>query len=122
DWHCVLNCGNTFSLEQCYRMFCNRGDYVLFEEFTFSSAFETALPLGLRPVGVKMDGEGLLPESLDDILSNWDEAARGARKPVLLYTIPSGQNPTGATQSVSRRKAVYAMCQKHDIIIVEDEP
>lgn len=33
-----------------------------------------------------------------------------------------GQNPTGATLSVERRKHIYALCQKYDIIIVEDEP
>jgi aromatic amino acid aminotransferase I len=59
---------------------------------------------------------------MDDILSNWDEKARGARKPFVLYTIPTGHNPTGATQSTERRRAVYKIAQKHDVIIVEDEP
>ena len=69
-------------------MFGNRGDYVLYEEFTFATAVETASPLGLKPCGVKVDAEGLIPEDLDSILSNWDEAARGARKPLLLYSVP----------------------------------
>ena len=34
----------------------------------------------------------------------------------------SGQNPTGATQGTERRKAIYAVAQKHDLIIIEDEP
>lgn len=45
-----------------------------------------------------MDEQGLLPDDMDHILSNWDVKARGGRKPHLLYTVPSGQNPTGATQ------------------------
>jgi aromatic amino acid aminotransferase I len=40
----------------------------------------------------------------------------------LLYTVPSGQNPTGATQGTERRKAIYAVAQKHDLYIIEDEP
>lgn len=92
------------------------------EEYTFSSAAETAFPLGVNAAPVKMDEQGLLPESMDDILSNWDEAARGARKPIVLYTIATGQNPTGATQSGERRKAIYKVAQKHDVYIVEDEP
>ncbi len=122
DWQCSMTVGSTSALEMAYRMFCERGDYVLGEEYTFASAVETALPLGIKFAGIEMDEEGLLPESMDQILSNWDEKARGARKPHLLYTVPSGQNPTGATQGVARRKEVYKLCQKHDIYILEDEP
>lgn len=103
-------------------MLCERGDYILMEEYSFSSSVETAKPLGLRAVPIKMDEQGLLPDYMDEILSNWDEAARGARKPFVLYTIPTGQNPTGATQLAERRKAVYKVAQKHDVYIVEDEP
>jgi len=88
DWGCVFTPGSSYPLEQVYRMFGNRGDFVLYEEFTFASAVETAAPLGLKPCGVKVDEEGLMPSDLDDILTNWDEAARGARKPILLYTVP----------------------------------
>lgn len=34
----------------------------------------------------------------------------------------TGQNPTGGTLSIERRKALYALCQKYDVIIIEDEP
>ncbi|KAB8208818.1 pyridoxal phosphate-dependent transferase [Aspergillus parasiticus] len=122
DWQCCLNCGSTFGWDVALRLFCERGDYIMMEEYTFSSAQETALPQGLKVAPVKMDEEGLLPESLDEVLSNWDESARGARKPFVLYTIPTGQNPTGATQQAERRKAVYKVAQKHDVYIVEDEP
>lgn len=92
------------------------------EEYSFSSAVETALPLGVKAEPVKMDEQGLLPDVLDQILTNWDEAARGARKPFILYTIATGQNPTGATQSGERRKTIYQVAQKHDLYIIEDEP
>jgi aromatic amino acid aminotransferase I len=122
DWQCSLTVGSTSALDQAYRMFCERGDYVLGEEYTFASAVETALPLGLKFVGIKMDDQGLIPESMDEILTNWDVKARGAKKPYLLYTVPSGQNPTGATQGVARRRAIYKVAQKHDVYILEDEP
>lgn len=122
DWHCALSVGSTSATEQAYRMFCERGDYIMSEEYTFASAVETATPLGLKVVGIKMDDQGLLPESMDSILSSWDVQARGARKPHLLYTVPSGQNPTGATQGAERRLAIYKVAQKHDVYIIEDEP
>ena len=122
DWQCVLSVGSTSALEQAYRMFAERGDCILTEEYTFTTAVETAMPMGLKVVGIKMDSEGLLPEVMDEILTTWDAKVRGAKKPHLLYTIPSGQNPTGATQGAERRRALYKVAQKHDIFILEDEP
>lgn len=92
------------------------------EEYSYATALETAIPLGIRTVGIKMDAEGLVPEAMDEILTNWDTTKRGARKPHVLYTVPTGQNPTGSTQSASRRRAVYEVCQKHDVYIIEDDP
>ncbi|MCJ1482406.1 Aromatic/aminoadipate aminotransferase 1 [Schaereria dolodes] len=122
DWQCCLTAGNTSALDMALRMFTTRGEFILSEEYTFTTAIETAIPMGVRVVGIKMDEEGLLPSSMDDILSNWDEQARGAPKPWLLYTVPSGQNPTGATQSEDRRHDIYRCAQKHDLYILEDEP
>jgi aromatic amino acid aminotransferase I len=122
DWRCTMTIGSTSALDMALRMFTKPGDVILSEEYTFSAFVETARPMGVRVCGVPIDAEGLLPDGLDHILSTWDVNARGARRPHLLYTVPTGQNPTGATQSLDRRRALYAVCQKHDIYIIEDEP
>jgi aromatic amino acid aminotransferase I / 2-aminoadipate transaminase len=122
DWNCVLTVGSTSSLDMCFRMLCNRGDYLLTEEYAFATALEAAAPLGVKVLGIKLDKEGLLADDLDHVLSTWDEAKRGHPKPFLLYTVPTGQNPTGATQSYARRKAIYAVAEKHNLCIIEDEP
>jgi len=122
DWRCTMTIGSTSALEMALRMFTRPGDMILSEEYTFSAFVETARPMGVRVCGVPLDAEGLLPDGLDHIMSSWDVNARGARKPHLLYTVPTGQNPTGATQSAQRRRELYAVCQKHDIYIIEDEP
>lgn len=124
DWRICQTIGSTGALEEALRMLCdkNRKDSILTEEFSFSTALETIAPLGVKAVGLAIDDQGPVPEAMDELLSNWDETARGARKPHVLYTVPSGQNPTGATQSLERRRAIYAIAQKHDIYIIEDEP
>jgi DNA-binding transcriptional MocR family regulator len=33
-----------------------------------------------------------------------------------------GHNPTGIVVSLERRKEIYAVCSKYDVIIVEDDP
>lgn len=122
DWRCALAAGSTSALEMCFRMFCTRGDYILTEEYTFATTVETATPLGIKLAGVKMDKQGMLAEDLDHVLSHWNEPERGGPKPFLVYTVPTGQNPTGATQSYERRKQIYAVAEKHDLCILEDEP
>ena len=122
DWECTLSVGSTSAFDMALRMFSTRGDYLMTEEYSFCSALETAHPLGVRCIGIKMDKEGLVPSDMDHILTNWSESERGGPKPFLLYTVPTGQNPTGATQSAQRRREVYAVAQKHDIYIIEDEP
>lgn len=126
DWRVCLTVGSTGALEQTLRMLCDgivRKDSILTEEFSFSTALETAAPLGVNVVGVGMDAQGLLPESMEEILAGWKPEERGgARKPHVLYTVPSGQNPTGATQGVQRRREIYEVARRHDVFIIEDEP
>ena len=33
-----------------------------------------------------------------------------------------GHNPTGGVLSVERRRSIYALCCKYDVIIIEDDP
>jgi len=39
-----------------------------------------------------------------------------------LYTIPTGQNPSGATLSMERRQEVYKLAQEYNLLILEDDP
>ncbi|MCJ1343872.1 Aromatic/aminoadipate aminotransferase 1, partial [Peltigera leucophlebia] len=115
--------GNTSALDMAYRMFTTRGEYILVEKYTFPAAMETATPLGLKCIGINMDAEGLLPSHMDSILEDWDPSEHeGASKPWLLYTVPTGQNPTGITQGERRRRELYRVAQKHDVFILEDDP
>ncbi|PSK42561.1 Aromatic amino acid aminotransferase [Elsinoe australis] len=122
DWQCTMTIGSTSALDMALRMFLSYGDYVLTEEYTFSAAAEATRQMGGRLLSIPIDEEGLIPSEIDKLLSSWDPVARNARKPFLIYTVPTGQNPTGATMSLSRRKALYAIAQKHDLLILEDEP
>ncbi|OJD40785.1 aromatic amino acid aminotransferase [Diplodia corticola] len=123
DWQCTMTIGNTSALDMALRMFAHRGDCVLSDDYTFATAVETATPMGISFVGVEMDDQGMIPDSLWDTLENWDATARGGSpRPFLLYTVPTGQNPTGTTQSVQRRRNIYCVAQKYDLIILEDDP
>ncbi|OJD13353.1 hypothetical protein AJ78_06188 [Emergomyces pasteurianus Ep9510] len=96
---------------------------ILCEEFVYMNAIQTVRPRGVNVVPVAMDSDGMMvgrKRGLAYILENWD-FSRGKR-PHLMYTVTIGQNPTGAVLPVPRRRELYAICQKYDIIIVEDDP
>lgn len=117
DWDLVASVGNTESWDSTLRTFCARGDSILVEEYSFSSALETANGQGINTVPVPMDDYGIIPSGLETLLSNWI-----GNKPKLLYTISTGQNPTGSSLSAERRKQIYEIACKYDFIIIEDEP
>ncbi|CAI0650872.1 unnamed protein product [Colletotrichum noveboracense] len=120
DWESTITCGTTSAIELAFRHLCDRGDCILLEQYSYPGSVTTAKCLGLQILGIKLDDLGLCPDDLDRQLCNWD-VQRG-KKPFVLYTIPSGQNPTGTTQSLDRRKAIYNIAEKHDLYILEDDP
>ncbi|RJE22543.1 Aromatic amino acid aminotransferase [Aspergillus sclerotialis] len=129
----VLDCGSTDGFSKAIEAFTNvwnpernwirQREGVLCEEFAYMNAIQTAKPRGLNIVGIAMDAQGMRVSGkggLADVLDNWD--FRLGRRPHVLYTVTTGQNPTGSTLSVERKKEIYTLCQKYDVIIVEDEP
>ncbi|CUM65601.1 uncharacterized protein PRCAT00003249001 [Priceomyces carsonii] len=117
DWDILLSVGNTEAWDATLRTFTTRGDTILVEEYSFSSALETASALGAHTFPIAMDDDGIIPEKLAEVLANWV-----GPMPKLLYTIPTGQNPTGCSISAKRRKAIYDLAVKYDFLIIEDEP
>ena len=68
---------------------------------------------------VAMDDHGLIPEALEEALA--DCRANGDRVK-FLYTVPNFHNPAGVTLSEPRREAIVALAEKHDLLIIEDNP
>jgi kynurenine/2-aminoadipate aminotransferase len=102
------------------RLFLAPGDALLCEEYTYPHIAESfVLPAGLTAVPVACDGHGLEPAALDAALRAQAAAGRPAK---LIYTVPVGQNPTGAVAPRARREAVYAVARSHGALILEDDP
>lgn len=120
DWATSLTCGTTSAIEICFRIFCNPGDNILVENYSYTGTMVAAKAQRLKAVHIGMDEAGLSATELESTLANWD-TAKGA-KPHVLYTIPTGQNPTGVTQTEQRRREIYQIAEKHDLIIIEDDP
>ncbi|KAM0424937.1 hypothetical protein ACHAPT_009738 [Fusarium lateritium] len=120
DWETCLSCGTTSAMEIAFRIFCNPGDTVLMDGYIYSGTLTAAQSQGLKVLGIEMDDQGIIPADLDHKLKTWD-STKGP-KPSILYTIPSGQNPTSTTQGLERRKEIYQLAEKYNLYILEDDP
>ncbi|GAA5849914.1 hypothetical protein JCM5353_009063 [Sporobolomyces roseus] len=123
DYRTVINAGSTDAWGKIVTTLCESGDGVLCEEWTYPSALATAWPNGFKPVPLPIDGEGLTVEGMKELLETWDPSQHdGMRRPRILYTVPVCQNPTGVTMTLARKRQIYELAVKYDVIIVEDDP
>ncbi len=111
----VIVSGGQQGIELACKAFCNEGDVVLCENPSFIGALNAFRSNGAVTVGVECDNNGIIPESLEHMLETVENAK-------LLYIIPTFQNPSGITTPLHRRKKVYELCEKHGVVIIEDNP
>lgn len=111
----IIVSGGQQGIELACKTFCNEGDAILCEDPTFIGSLNSFRSNGAKPVGVACDGEGILPEALEERLKTVPNVK-------MLYIIPTFQNPSGITTPLSRRKRVYELCKQYGVMILEDNP
>ncbi|KAI8975669.1 pyridoxal phosphate-dependent transferase [Mycotypha africana] len=125
DFTLSIGTGSQDLLTKTFEMLLNEGDPILIESPSYTGCLSFLKTLNCNFVDVMTDAYGIIPEQLEKILEAWPESDPSGRqnqpKPRCLYTIPSGGNPTGATSTIERKRAIYDICHKHDIIIIEDD-
>ncbi|MEM8952193.1 MAG: PLP-dependent aminotransferase family protein [Pseudomonadota bacterium] len=89
------------------------GDTVLCEQLVYSGFKRVATRLGLTLLGVALDDEGVRPDALE-------AACRSSGARVLLLN-PTTHNPTTATMSEERRRAIVEIAERHNLLIMEDD-
>uniref|UniRef100_A0A671MWJ1 Aminotransferase class I/classII large domain-containing protein n=1 Tax=Sinocyclocheilus anshuiensis TaxID=1608454 RepID=A0A671MWJ1_9TELE len=121
---CVTT-GSQEGLCKIFEMLVNSGDNVLLDAPTYSGTLAALQPLGCNLINVASDQHGMIPADLRKILERWDPADAqkpGSSVPRVLYTIPNGGNPTGASMTCERKQEVYELARKYDFLIIEDDP
>ena len=97
------------------KVLLNEGDQVLCEELSFVGVLNTFRAYGAKLVGVRMEPDGMNIEDLE-------KKIQASPRAKLIYIIPNFQNPTGFTTSLAKRQAIYALAQRYDLMILEDDP
>ncbi|CAI4063940.1 hypothetical protein SKDZ_08G1830 [Saccharomyces kudriavzevii ZP591] len=129
NWDVILSGGSNDSMFKVFETICDESTTVLIEEFTFTPAMSNVEATGAKVVPIKInltldrDSQGIDVDHLTQLLENWSTGPyKHLAKPRVLYTIATGQNPTGMSVPQWKREKIYRLAQKHDFLIVEDDP
>jgi len=114
----VLTCGSAGGLENVAETFLDPGDVAILEQPCFPGSTRVVRSCLADIRGVPIDEQGLSIDALERTIA----AAQSEGKRVkLLYTISNFQNPAASTMSLECRKALVDVCQRHGVLIVQDD-
>lgn len=107
--------GGQEAIDLALKTFTNEGDTVICENPSFVGALNDIRSYRQNLVGIPVDDDGMDIDALE-------KALQTEKNVKLIYTIPTYQNPTGTTMSLERRKRMYELAVKYDVLILEDSP
>ncbi len=111
----IIMSGGQQGMELSCKCFVNEGDTILCEDPSFIGSLNAFRSYRANLVGIPVERDGMNIEALENAL----KTQKNVR---LIYIIPTFQNPTGRVTSLEKRKQIYALAQKYDVMILEDNP
>ncbi len=111
----IITCGAQQVMSLSATSLAGEGDTILCESPSFVGSLNALKLTGAKLVGIPMESDGMDISALEKAI----EENTNIR---LLYVIPNFQNPTGITTSLEKRKAIYEIAKKNNILIIEDNP
>jgi len=119
SWSNLVTSGSQDGLSRVFESILDDSSSLIVEDPIYPGAVAALQSLPGHRLSVACDKYGMIPEELEALLD-----AQTPSDPMVkaIYTIPTGQNPSGATMPTDRKKKIYEICSKHDILIIEDDP
>ncbi len=114
----LITSGSLQGIELVNRTLLERGDTVIIEQECFEGSINRLLRLGVTPVGIPLDGDGIRIDLLANAL---DELKRNGIRPKYIYVIPTVQNPTGTILPLERRRELLRLAAAYDVPLFEDD-
>ncbi|MEP7194695.1 MAG: PLP-dependent aminotransferase family protein [Actinomycetota bacterium] len=115
----VVTTGSQQALDLVTRIFIDPGDVVLAEAPSYVGALGVFAAYQAKVSHVASDDDGLVPQALEERILELKAAGERTK---LLYTVPNFHNPAGTTMSQERRPQIVEICQRHGILVLEDNP
>jgi DNA-binding transcriptional MocR family regulator len=110
----VVVAGSQQGLYLLARTLIEPGDLVAVESPTYLGAAQVFRAAGARLLPIPIDGDGMQVDLLQDLLPR--------RRPKLIYTLPTFQNPSGNVMAMGRRLRLLDLAARYQIPVIEDDP
>lgn len=110
--------GSLQALDLVNAVLLQDGDTILIEEVSYGGALTRLGKLGVKAVGVKVDGEGMC---MDDLAAKLEALKGQGVTPKYIYTIPTVQNPSGSVLPRGRREEMLRLSKAYGVPIFEDD-
>jgi DNA-binding transcriptional MocR family regulator len=115
----VVTTGSQQALDLVTRIFIDPGDVVLAEAPSYVGALGVFAAYQAQVAHVASDDDGLVPHALEERILGLKASGQRIK---FLYTVPNFHNPAGTTLSLERRPQIVEICQRHGILVLEDNP
>ena len=110
----MITSGSQGILDALGKILINKNDLIAVESPTYLGALSAFNPYEPKYIELETDENGLIPASLNDVLS------KNTIK--FIYLVPTFNNPTGRTISLARRVEIAEILKKHKALLIEDNP
>lgn len=115
----VIVSGSQQAMDAIGKVFIDYGDLIYVEAPTYVGTLVAFRNCGARFVGIPMDEEGMIVDLLEEDIKKRQK--ENLPMPKFVYVIPNFQNPSGRVLSLHRRKRLYELAEKYDLVIIEDD-
>ncbi len=123
--HTIITGGSQQLLYMTLEALCDEGDIVLVEDPTYFVFLSILQSRNLQARGVKLERDGIDLVHLEKVLTQLQKSGE-LRRVKALYLVTYFQNPTGATTSLAKKRAVLKLLKKferaagHPLYLIED--
>lgn len=108
----MVTTGSQQGLDLVSRVFLAPDDVVAMEDPGYLGALLTFRRAGVRIAPIPVDADGMRVDVLESLLAR--------RRPKLIYTVPTFQNPTGSEMSLARRRALLELAARYQVPVLEE--
>src|SRR5882724_5679225 len=115
----LITTGSQQGLDLVCKVLIDPGDIVFVELPSYIGGLASINNAQAEMVGVQQQSDGI---DLGHLQSQIEAVKSAGKRPKLIYTIPNFQNPSGVTMSIEKRRELLKIADKHDLLIIEDDP